>query len=280
MAQNEKIKPSILLGSAKHDTQLGLEIFVEQRLTEAGMRPETERFETQEAAFQAVLEGKIAAFACPLHQAPMALPLGLVITALTRRDDARNLLFSLDQDEALSASTKPRKVLTISDISRAQMQYLYPEDIVEKQDFSPDESVEALKSGSYDAVVLCQSDANPAVFINTVHKYQAQSFSVREFIPQAGQGTACFITAEDDLPTRRLLQTAHHSAVSAVTNIERTVQKLLPDHEVCAYCERDRMGNYHLWTAALIDNVLHRTRLSQSTSFGMAEKAVEQLFSA
>ena len=55
---------------------------------------------------------------------------------------------------------------------------------------------------------------------------------------------------------------------------------MLKDHDVSAYCERDRMGNYHLWAAALVNTDFRKIRLSQSTTFGMAEKAVQQLLSA
>jgi porphobilinogen deaminase len=278
MAQNSEIKPSILLGSATHETQLWLDIHAEQQLSAAGIAAKTNHFDTQEAAFRAVLAGEIGAFVCPLHQAPTTLPLGLVITAVTQREDARTLMFALPQDETLFSAANPRKVLTDSDINRAQMQYLYPEDRVEQLDLSLDESIKLLKIGVYDALILGQSDANPIAFLNVPATFQ--TFSVREFVPLAGQGVVCFITAEDDLATRRLLQTVHRSAVSAVTNIERMVQKMLKNRDVCVHCERDRMGNYHLWAAALVDNRLSKTRVSQSTSFGMAEKVVAQLLSA
>jgi hydroxymethylbilane synthase len=43
------------------------------------------------------------------------------------------------------------------------------------------------------------------------------------------------------------------------------------------YCERDALGNFHAFAACEIEGQLRRTRLSSSTTFGMAEKLVAQL---
>lgn len=269
---------ALALGIVQNDGQQTFDTFVQQTLKEAGITASIHCFQTKEDVFKAVAEGLVAAFACPLHSAPTILPMGLVITALTERKAANNCLISQNSAGDVFSQKKEAKVLTLSDINRAQMQYLQPDYTVEKTSMSPKESLEAVRSGAFDAVVLSQFDAH-ALCLQT-EEWSIQPFSVREFIPSAGQGAVCFIASEEDLPTRRLLKDVHHAAVSAATNIERTVQKTLEDHEVSAYCERDRMGNYHLWAAVLIDDELRRMRLSQSTSFGMAEKIVEQLLSA
>ena len=271
MTQNDII-PTLTIGILKEDNYLN------RALKEAGISPTFSLFTTKEAAFKAILEGDIEACACSLAEMPTVLPLGLVITALSERKIANNCIVSKNTEGGLFAENKEMKVLVLSDINLAQMQYLQPQYQVEKANLTPFESLEKINDGTYDAVVLSQNDVNSLDL--QANSWQIQPFSVREFVPKAGQGVTCFIAAEEDLPTRRLLKEAHHPSVSAVTNIERTVQKMLKDHDVSAYCERDRMGNYHLWAAALMGNDFRKTRLSQSTTFGMAEKAVEQLLSA
>jgi hydroxymethylbilane synthase len=272
------IETPLAVGIMQNEHSSSFETFLTEMLQKTGIKAHFASFSNQEAAFKAVTEGKIATFVTALEAVPTTLPLGLVIAALAERTETRYSLLTASMDVLTFDTTKTAKVLTLSGINQAQMQYLQPNFEVIKAEMSLQQGLEAVHSGEFDALVLSQTELNAANL--TAAESHIQPFSVREFIPKAGHNIPCFVAAEDDLPTRRLLQTAHHSSVSAVTNIERTVQKLLKDHEVCAYCERDRMGNYHLWAAALIDNVLHRTRLSQSTSFGMAEKAVEQLFSA
>ncbi len=282
MTQNDIILPALTIGIVKNDNLLI------ETLKEAGISPSFHNYPTKEAAFKAILEGDIVACACSLAEMPIVLPLGLVITALSERKTANNCLVVKNTVEernpdtigkgVLSAENKALKVLALSDINRAQMQYLQPQYSVEKAHLTPFEGLEKINAGDYDAAILSQNDVNSLDL--QANRWQIQPFSVREFIPKPGQGVTCFVCAEEDLPTRRLLREAHHPSVSAVTNIERTVQKMLNDAEVSAYCERDRMGNYHLWAAALIDGDFRKIRLSRSTTFGMAEKAVEQLLSA
>lgn len=276
MTETNSTKPALTLGVVKNVAYPHFVGLVQQTLDNAGINAAIQYFDTEGDACNAVIEGHISTYVCPLDKIATALPMGLVITALSERKEANNCLIS--KNTANFREGGIQKVLTLSDINRALMQYLQPDYVVEKMGITPQKSLELVRSGAFDAVVLSQSDAHNLAL--ETDEFQIQSFSVREFTPSAGQGVACFIAAEDDLPTRRLLKTVHHPSVSALTNIERTVQKMLKEHELNAYCERDRMGNYHLWVAALVKGELRKTRLSQSTSFGMAEKAVEQLLSA
>ena len=270
MAQTAWSKSVLSLGILQKDESSYFLDFMQQTLLNGSINTSIQYFETQEAACHAVVEGNVAIYVCPLTVAPTILPMGLVIAALSERKFAQNCL--------ITEGGIVQKVLTLSDMNRAFMQYLQPDYVVEKADLTPDESLERLKSGAFDALVLSQLDVQSLDL--QAKGIQVQPFSVREFTPAAGQGVLCFIAAEEDLPTRRLLKAAHHPSVSAVTNIERTVQKILKDHAIHAYCERDRMGNYHLWAAALVNGELRKTRLSQSTTFGMAEKVCEHLLSA
>ena len=270
--------PTLSIGIVKNGGDKHSEGFVQMTLTEAGISPTFHYFSSNEAALRALIEGEIATCACALDAIPTTLLLGLVITALSERKVVNNCLVAKNTEGVLFTDKKDLNVLVLSDINCAQMQYLQPNYTVEKADLTPLESLEKLNSDAFDAVVLSQNDIN--IHDLQANDWQTQPFSLREFITKAGQGVTCFIAAEDDLPTRRLLKEAHHPAVSAVTNIERTIQKMLKDHDVSAYCERDRMGNYHLWAAALVNTDFRKIRLSQSTTFGMAEKAVQQLLSA
>ena len=275
---NNSLMATLTVGIAKNDAQKYTEDFVRQTLTDTDINSSVHVFSTKEDVFRVLMDGETGACAFSLDSMPTSLPLGLVITALSERKAANYCLIGKITEGEHFMNKIDLKVLVLTDINRAQMQYLQPNYIVEKADLTPLESLEKLNANIFDAVVLSQNDINMLGL--QANYWQIQPFSTREFIPRAGQGVTCFVAAEDDLPTRRLLKEAHHPSVSAVTNIERTVQKMLSDHEVSAYCERDRMGNYHLWAAALIHNDFRKTRLSQSTTFGMAERAVEQLLSA
>ncbi|MBL7817244.1 MAG: hypothetical protein JNL70_19635 [Saprospiraceae bacterium] len=267
MSQTNILKVGIL----PHAEKTPFADFIHQTLSEGNIDAEFQYFSYAKDAVKAVLEGDIAAYACPFHFTPIELPMGLVIAALSKRKSAQTCLV-----HSLAEQRVDKKVFTHSDIDCSIMQYLQPNYDVKKND-QPISNMICLQSAQCDAVVMSSSDTE---ILSLGAEWVIQPFSVREFTPAAGQGVACFITNEEDLTTRRLLKTIHHPSVSAVTNIERTVQKMLLSHSVNAYCERDTMGNYHLWAAAVINGELRKTRVSQSTTFGMAEKAVEQLLSA
>ncbi|MCF8247354.1 MAG: hypothetical protein K9J37_20070 [Saprospiraceae bacterium] len=90
-----------------------------------------------------------------------------------------------------------------------------------------------------------------------------------------------YLCCTDDLETRRLIQQQlHEPNTSAVTNVERKVQKLIGDElPLGVFCERDSSGNYHVWAALADawDQPVRRFRLSQSTNLGLAEKVVAGL---
>ena len=264
---------TLTVGLLKNSTNTPFVDVVHQTLQAAEINVLIQYFDNQDAIQKAVVEGTIQTYACPLHLAPLTLPLGLVIAALSERKSAQNCLVTKNTEGG-----QIQKVFTLSDIDCALMQYLQPEYIVENRTSTPLSNIIGLRFEDCDAVVLSRFDAD--ILFLEQHIWQIQPFSVREFTPSAGQGVICFIASEDDLPTRRLLKNAHHPSVSLLTNIERTIQKTLKDYSVNAYCERDRMGNYHLWAAALVNGELRKTRLSQSTTFGLAQKVCEQLLSA
>ena len=87
---------------------------------------------------------------------------------------------------------------------------------------------------------------------------------------------------QTDKNLRRQLQNIHHSAVADCTNVERKVLRLLEggcQMPLGVYCEKDPIGNYHVW-AALADSwssPLKRVRLSSSTHFELADQTVAAL---
>jgi hydroxymethylbilane synthase len=102
----------------------------------------------------------------------------------------------------------------------------------------------------------------------------------REFVPAPAQGVLAWQTHRDDLPTRRILKQLHHPEISAVTNIERRVLQLMDGGcqlPLGVHATRDDAGNYHVFAACEIAGELRQAQISQSTSFGLAEKIVEQL---
>ena len=104
------------------------------------------------------------------------------------------------------------------------------------------------------------------------------SLNPREFPPMAAQGVFAYVCNKNDMETRRFLKNLHHSDVAELTNIERGFVQLNEGKICAAYCEKDKMDNFHLWVAVVQeDGTAVRARASTSTKVGLAEAAMKQV---
>jgi hydroxymethylbilane synthase len=236
----------------------------------------------RDALYKALLAGDIHALPKPLKDVPTQLPEGIVITALTEREDVR-MCFVMPKN----AENTEGGYLALSDLKNvrigvenailgAQIEALLPDNqAIVVDDFSPLDVVERIRRDDFQACIL--TSITVRVLSLTDENWHIISFSPREFVPEAGQGVACLITAADDVLTRRLVKPFHHPSVTPLVNVERTIKKLLNDEPIAAYCERDANNNFHVWAAALVNGQLKKARLSQTTSVLLAERVVEIL---
>ena len=236
-------------------------------------------FDTFQEGINALRAGDIDIISMPFKDTPIDLPAGIVIAALSERIDARQCLVFLKNtatDFTQFSELENPKILTFNDLNSKLIQHILPSSSTETQDLMPSDGIEQVNKNAYQACILPLEtvkmlDLDPSI-------WHVQAFSPREFTPEIGQGVTCFIVDEEDLPTRRLLQNkVHQRAVAILTNVERSLKKLLSDTPIAAYCERDKGGNYHFSAAILMENSVKTVRLSQSTVFELAERAKEQL---
>ncbi|MBK8506960.1 MAG: hydroxymethylbilane synthase [Saprospiraceae bacterium] len=115
---------------------------------------------------------------------------------------------------------------------------------------------------------------------------ELQSFKVvkmhpREFIPAPAQGVLAYQIRRHDSALSDIVRNhLHYQATANVTNVERKILNLLEGGchlPLGAYCEQDKLGYYHVWTA-FADKPgypLRHYNLSYSTSDGLAEAIVE-----
>jgi hydroxymethylbilane synthase len=235
-------------------------------------------YHSETELFNALLLGEIQTVSMGLKDLPTTLPNGINIAALSNRGSVAYALLSLvknKDDHNLFNLKSNARVWVHSDIDKAQMQQFRPDLILEVNNMSPIEVIEATREGIYDGFVFT------VVTIEALELREEEffmvKFSPKEFITEPGQGVVALLTSEEDIPTRKILKQMHHKEVALVTNIERRVKQLFNDKNVAAYCQHDAGGNFHLWAAAIVNGDLKRTRLSHSTSFELAERCFEVL---
>lgn len=231
----------------------------------------------------ALLRGEVDMAVHSMKDLPTTQPEGLVVTAVSYRDNPADWLivrpevkqegqlFQLKQGAIVGTSSARRKAQLLdfrSDIQIKDIRGNVPT------------RLEKLQRSDFDAILLAAAGLSRLnLDLSDFHVVQ---FNPKEFIPAPAQGVLAFQTTADNLDVRRILKQIHHSEVSAITNVERKVLKLMEGGchmPLGVYCERDEQGNYHVWAAMANtwDAPLRRARLSSSTSFNLAEQIVKLL---
>jgi porphobilinogen deaminase len=243
-------------------------------------------FQNAQEIWNEIRSAKVSVMASPLSLLPTTLPKGIVITALGERLNSSNSLIisTNNMDETQFLSLKAGTLVGFqNDINFLQFSNFEANCSMQQMDMTPFQAIEMLEKGDFGACVL-PTECLQYLDLDE-NKFKIIPFSPKEYIPLAGQGVTAYLTDEEDLTTRRLLKAAFQGIklptgqpVSTVTNIERKVKQLCGDMDIAVYCEIDRAKNYHLLAAAAIYGELKKVRISQSTSFELAEKCYDKLY--
>ncbi|HMO40021.1 MAG TPA: hydroxymethylbilane synthase [Saprospiraceae bacterium] len=231
----------------------------------------------------ALLRGDIDMAVHSMKDLPTTQPQGLAITAVSYRENPADWLIvrpTAMQEGQLFQLKKGAIVGTSSARRKAQLLDFRPDIILNDIRGNVPTRLDKLRQGNFDAIMLAGAGLSRLEI--DLSEWHTVQFNPREFVPAPAQGVLAFQTTKDDLPLRRILQQIHHPEVSAVTNVERKVLKLMGGGchmPIGVYCERDAAGNYHVWAAVadVWDAPLRRAHLSSSTHFNLAERMVEQL---
>ncbi|MFN7116203.1 MAG: hydroxymethylbilane synthase [Saprospiraceae bacterium] len=232
---------------------------------------------------ESLLRGDVDMAVHSMKDLPTTQPTGLAVTAVSYRENPADWLLvrpeTMEEGQLFKLKKNPI-VGTSSARRKAQILDFRPDSQIQDIRGNVPTRVEKLRNGDFDAILLAAAGLSRLELdLNDLHIIK---FSPKEFIPAPAQGVLAFQTLKDDVEIRRLLQQIHHPEVSAVTNVERKVLKMLEGGchlPLGVYCERDAQGNYHVW-AAMAESwnaPLRRARLSSSTSFNLAERVLEQL---
>ncbi|MDO8368358.1 MAG: hydroxymethylbilane synthase [Saprospiraceae bacterium] len=234
----------------------------------------------------ALLRGEVDLAVHSMKDLPTQSPAegGLCITAVSYRHNPSDLLIIRKESYSGNALLKLAPNVTVGTSAnrrKAQLQAYRPDVQLKDIRGNVPTRLEKLRSGDFDAIFLAAAGVERLGL--DMSDFEVLELPAREFVPAPAQGVLAWQTNRDDTSTRLILKQLHHPEVSACTNVERKVLQLMQGGcqlPLGAFCERDAAGNYHAFAACEIEGQLRRTRLSSSTSFGMAEKLVQQLRSA
>jgi hydroxymethylbilane synthase len=230
---------------------------------------------------EALLRGDIDLAVHSMKDLPTQQPEGLVITAVSYRDNPADLLIIRPESVAPGKIFKLKEgaiVGTSAARRKAQLQAYRPDVTLKDIRGNVPTRLEKLRQGDFDAIFLAAAGVGRLEL--DMSDLEVVTLNPREFVPAPAQGVLAWQTNRDDVATRTILKRLHHTEISSVTNVERRVLQLMDGGcqlPLGVHCERDSTGNYHTFAACLIDGEMRQARLSSSTSFGVAEKIVETL---
>jgi hydroxymethylbilane synthase len=228
----------------------------------------------------ALCRGDLDAVTHVLHLLPVFPDDEIANAAIISRQEP--LSFLLIHPEA-----QEQKAFRLAQGARSSTPHLWQQ--VQMRDFRPDiqwmnwdgdlvKHIYDLQSRRIDALMLTAPEAAQvrAAFPEAI----SLPINPRECCPAPGLGAVVIQCSAADKTLRKQLQFVHNREIAELTNAERKLLRLLggdPALPLGAFCERDSMGNVHLWAAWLpgTDRPLIRLRHSSSTTFEIAE----QLFS-
>ncbi len=272
MTQNTPLK-SLRIGVLREPWAKLFGVYTQGFLKDSGIDSQIMLYRNNQELANALLSADINICPKGLKDLPTTLPEGMTIAALSARDDVRQCLVlphSVAEKTDLT-TLKGLKIGVCNAVNQLQLSALYPEIKAEIHDLLPLEGIEAMRNGQFNGGIM--TTVTTKVLAMREDEWFIRPFNAREFVPEAGQGVACLVAATDDLATRRLLKSVHNRDVAMATNVERTLKKMFHDLNIAAYCERDKMGNYHFNAAAVVNGTLRKVRLSRSTTIGLAESA-------
>ncbi len=239
-------------------------------------------FFTQEIE-DSLLRGDVDMAVHSMKDLPTVSPEGLVLTAVSYREDPTDMLIicpdSVDESQPLKLK-KGARIGTSSARRKAQLLDVRPDlEMVDIRGNVPTR-LGKLMSAQFDAIVLATAGINRLEI--DLGYFKSIRLNPREFAPAPAQGVLAFQTCDTDFDTRRILKNIHDPAVSRCTNIERRALNLLQGGCQMPFgmnCTQDDNGHYHAWAslAESWDSPLVRANLSSSTSAGLAERIVQEL---
>lgn len=167
---------------------------------------------------EAMLQGEAQIAVHSLKDVPTVMPDGLLLAAITDREDSRDALLS-EKYANIDALPQGAVVGTSSLRRRMQIQKLRPDLIIKDLRGNVDTRIRKLKDGEFDAIILAAAGINRLSLLDAVkHVYH---ISLEEMVPSMGQG-ALGIEAVNDAEVLKIVSRLEDEYSRIETTIERT----------------------------------------------------------
>jgi hydroxymethylbilane synthase len=167
---------------------------------------------------EAMLRGEAQIAVHSLKDVPTVMPDGLLLAAITEREDCRDALLS-EKYVNIDALPKGAVVGTSSLRRRMQIEKIRPDLVIKDLRGNVDTRIRKLKEGQFDAIILAAAGINRLSLLDAVkHVYP---ISLDEMVPSMGQG-ALGIEAVNDAEVLKIVAGLEDEFSRIETTIERS----------------------------------------------------------
>ncbi len=166
---------------------------------------------------EAMLRGEAHIAVHSLKDVPTVMPDGLVLAAITQREDSRDALLS-EKYADINSLPQGAVVGTSSLRRRMQIQKLRPDLSIKDLRGNVDTRIRKLKEGEFDAIILAAAGINRLALLDSIR--YIYPISIDEMVPSMGQG-ALGIEAVDNKEILELIKVLEDDNARVETTIER-----------------------------------------------------------
>lgn len=210
---------------------------------------------------------------------PTTNPAGLIIAAVTEREDPSELLLILKDTVEVSNKLSLKKgamVGTSSNRRKAQLLALRSDLNITDLRGNVPTRIQKLRDEDYDAIMLAKAGINRLNI--DLSEFHVEVVDTTELVPAPAQGALAIQIRENDTELFTALQQIHNAATAEEIAVERKVLNLFEGGchmPLGCYCKKED-GVFNVWTskAETDEDFPDRLFLKAETTEGLAEKIV------
>lgn len=210
---------------------------------------------------------------------PTTNPEGLIIAAVTEREDAAELLLILKDTVDITQKLSLKKGATVGTSSnrrQAQLLALRSDLNIEDLRGNVPTRIQKLRDEDYDAIMLAKAGVTRLGI--DLSEFHVETIDLTELIPAPAQGALAIQIRETDTELYTALQQIHNAATAEEIGVERKVLNLFEGGchmPLGCYCKKVD-GVFEVWTskAESSEDFPDRLFLRSETIDGLAEKIV------
>ena len=171
---------------------------------------------------EALLEKRVHLAVHSMKDVPTFFPEGLALRCITKREDARDAVFSRDNIKLLDLP-KGATIGTSSLRRQSQLLHARPDFQIMQLRGNLDTRLQKLADGHYDAIILAGAGVKRLGWQDRITELLSTEIS----LPAIGQGALGIETRIDDAETNELVDFFNHPATSCCVRAERALLKRL-----------------------------------------------------